>query len=224
VDAVLILSLTPTDEEVAALSRLDRPVAVVGGSVPGWSSVRINDVETAGIAMRHLVELGHSRIGYVGGSLEDQLDFAAPLDRLTGYRCAMAEAGHPVKPSWEVVGDFTVRGGLAATRLLLDGDPMPTAIFAASDEMAVGAVHAVRQAGLRVPEDISVIGIDDHEMAEFFELSTVAQPVHEQGRLAAMLLLDALDEDIDPPATPPAITVPTRLVVRRTTAPPPADR
>jgi LacI family repressor for deo operon, udp, cdd, tsx, nupC, and nupG len=224
VDAVLILSLTPTDDEVAALSRFDRPVAVVGGSVPGWSSVRIDDVETAVIAMRHLVELGHSRIGYVGGSLEDQLDFAAPLDRLNGYRCAMAEAGHPVNPAWEVVGDFTVRGGLAATRLLLEADPMPTAIFAASDEMAVGAVHAVREAGLRVPEDISVIGIDDHEMAEFFELSTVAQPVHEQGRLAAMLLLDALDEEIDLPGTPPAITVPTRLVVRRTTAPPPDGR
>jgi len=101
---------------------------------------------------------------------------------------------------------------------------VPTAIFAASDEMAVGAVHAVREAGLRVPEDISVIGIDDHEMAEFFELSTVAQPVREQGRLAAMLLLDALDEEVDLPGTPRAITVPTRLVVRRTTAPPPDGR
>ena len=219
VDAVLVLSLTPTDEEVAALSRLDRPVAVVGATVEGWSSVRINDLETARIAMRHLIDLGHRRIGYVGGSLEDQLDFAAPLDRLNGYRAAMAEAGLPVQPGLEVVGDFTVRGGLAATRTLLQLDPRPTAIFAASDEMAVGAVHAVREAGLRVPEDVSVVGIDDHEMAEFFQLTTVAQPVREQGRLAATLLLKAL-EDADGPVQPSAITVPTRLVVRRTTAPP----
>jgi DNA-binding LacI/PurR family transcriptional regulator len=107
-------------------------------------------------------------------------------------------------------------------RLLLATDPLPTAVFAASDEMAVGAVHAAREAGLRVPEDISVIGIDDHEMAEFFDLSTVAQPVYEQGRLAAGLLLDVLAADADHPVTPSAVTVPTRLVVRRTTAAPPA--
>jgi DNA-binding LacI/PurR family transcriptional regulator len=220
VDAVLVLSLTPTDDEVASLARLDRPVAAVGATVDGWASVRIDDVAAARIAMGHLIGLGHRRIGYVGGSLEDQLDFAAPLDRLTGYRDAMAEAALPIDPCWEVVGDFTVRGGLAATRLLLEADPRPTAVFAASDEMAVGAVHAARQAGLRVPEDVSVIGIDDHEMAEFFELTTVAQPVHEQGRLAATLLLEALDEGLDGAAHPRAITVPTRLVVRRTTAPP----
>ena len=221
VDAVLVLSLTPTDAEVASLARLDRPVAAVGATVNGWASVGIDDVATARIAMRHLIGLGHRRIGYVGGSLEEQLDFAAPLDRLTGYRDAMVEAALPIDPCWEVVGDFTVRGGLAATRLLLEADPRPTAVFAASDEMAVGAVHAVREAGLRVPEDVSVIGIDDHEMAEFFELTTVAQPVHEQGRLAATLLLQALDEGLDGAAHPRAITVPTRLVVRRTTAPPP---
>ncbi len=222
VDAILLLSLTPTDEEVAALTKLDRPVAVVGATVPGWSCVRIDDVKTAHLAMRHLIELGHRRIGYVGGSLEEQLDFAAPLDRLNGYRSAMAEAGLPLDPALEVVGDFTVRGGLAATRLLLEAERRPTAVFAASDEMAVGAVHAVREIGLRVPEDVSVIGIDDHEMAEFFDLTTVAQPVREQGELAARLLLEALDDELDDPPTPPSVTVPTRLVVRRTTAPPPS--
>jgi DNA-binding LacI/PurR family transcriptional regulator len=220
VDAVLVLSLTPIADEVAALTKLDRPVAVVGATVPGWSSVRIDDDATARIAMRHLVDLGHRRIGYIGGSLEDQLDFAAPLDRLRGYRAAMREAGLRKDRSWEVIGDFTVRGGLAAMRLLLEADQRPTAVFAASDEMAVGAVHAVREAGLRVPQDISVVGIDDHEMAEFFELSTVAQPVHEQGQLAAKLLLDALASDPDRPAKPQELIVPTRLLVRKTTAPP----
>jgi len=218
VDAVMVLSLTPTEEEIASLARLDRPVAIVGARVPGWSSVRIDDVVTAKIAVQHLVDLGHRRIGYIGGSLENQLDFAAPLDRLTGYRSALATAGLRLNPVWEVASDFTVRGGLAATRLLLEASPRPTAIFAASDEMAIGAVHAVREAGLRVPDDVSVVGIDDHEMAEFFELTTVAQPVHEQGRLAARLLLQAIERGIGD--EPPSITVPTRLVVRRTTAPP----
>lgn len=220
VDAVLVLSLTPTEEELAWLTTLDRPVAVVGASVPGWSSVRIDDEATARIAMRHLLVLGHRRIGYIGGSLDDQLDFAAPFDRLLGYRRSMSDAGLAVRPQWEVVGDFTVRGGLAAMRLLLASEPRPTAVFAASDEMAVGAVHAVREAGLRVPQDMSVIGIDDHEMSEFFDLSTVAQPVHEQGRLAAELLLEVLAADPETPKTPSVVTVPTRLVVRHTTAPP----
>ena len=89
----------------------------------------------------------------------------------------------------------------------VDGGPPP--------ERAPGALNA------ELPEDVSVIGIDDHEMAEFFELTTVAQPVHEQGQLAATLLLEALDDGLGGPAHPRAITVPTRLVVRRTTAPPP---
>ncbi|QNN54215.1 LacI family DNA-binding transcriptional regulator [Nocardioides mesophilus] len=218
VDAVLILSLTPSAEEIASLNRLDRPVATVGAVVPGFSSVSIDDLATARTAVQHLVDLGHRRIGYIGGDLEGQLDFSAPLDRLRGYREAMAAARLRRNPAWEVTGDFTVRGGLAATRLLLATTPRPTAIFAASDEMAIGAVHAVRETGLRVPEDVSVIGIDDHEMAEFFELSTVAQPVHEQGRVAAQLLLQAIEHG--PAFEPAVLTVPTRLVVRRTTAPP----
>jgi LacI family repressor for deo operon, udp, cdd, tsx, nupC, and nupG len=219
-DAVLVLSMTPSSEELAWLAKLDRPVAVVGATVPGWSSVRIDDEETARIAMSHLVELGHRRIGYIGGSLEDQLDFAAPFDRLRGYRRTMEQSGLPVLPAWEVLGDFTVRGGYDAMRLLLASDSRPTGVFAASDEMAIGAVHAIREAGLRVPEDVSVIGIDDHEMAEYFALSTVAQPVREQGQLAAGLLLDVLAADPDDPVKPSAITLPTRLVVRGTTAPP----
>ena len=223
VDAILVLSLTPTDDEVAALRTAHRPVAVVGATVPGWGSVRIDDAETARIAMRHLLELGHTRIGYIGGSLEDQLDFAAPLDRFAGYRSALHEADLPARAEWETVGDFTVRGGRAAMCRLMGAQVRPTAVLAASDEMAIGAVHAVRQAGLRVPEDMSVIGIDDHEMAEFFDLSTVAQPVHAQGRLAATLLLDALGAATNgerPSTSAAALTVPTRLVVRATTAPP----
>ncbi len=218
VDAVLILSLSPTPAEIASLTGLGRPVATVGAVVQGWSSVSIDDVSAARTAVQHLRDLGHCRIGYVGGDLAGQLDFTAPLDRLTGYRQGMQAGGLRRDPAWEVTGDFTVRGGLAATRLLLEAEPRPTAIFAASDEMAIGAVHAIREAGLRVPEDLSVMGVDDHEMAEFFELTTVAQPVHEQGRLAAQLLLQAIERGDT--FTPETLTVPTRLIVRGTTAPP----
>ena len=225
VDAVLVLSLTPSEPEVAALVNLERPVALVGATVPGWASVGIDDVHAACSAMRHLLSLGHRRIAHLGGALEAQLDFAAPRDRLAGYRIAMSAAGLPVDPRWEVKGDFTVHGGVRGmtTLLGLQASAVPTAVFAASDEMAIGAVAAVRRAGLRVPQDVSMIGIDDHEMAEFFDLTTVAQPAREQGRLAASLLLAAMDPRCPPESMPPAHVVGTTLLVRGTTAAPRHD-
>ncbi len=225
VDAVLVLSLTPNEQEIAAVAKLHRPVAVIGATVPGWASVGIDDVSAGCTAMAHLISLGHSRVAHLGGALVDQLDFAAPRDRLEGYRRAMSSAGLKVHPRWEIEGDFTVNGGVRGMTSLLELEPAirPTAVFAASDEMAIGAVAAVRRAGLRVPEDISVIGIDDHEMAEFFELTTVAQPAREQGRLAARMLLAAMDPTGPADADPPTQIVATTLIVRRTTGPPADD-
>jgi LacI family transcriptional regulator, repressor for deo operon, udp, cdd, tsx, nupC, and nupG len=224
VDAVLVLSLTPKPAEVAALSLMQRPVAVIGATVPGWASVRIDDREAACTAMGHLLSLGHRRIAHLGGVMVGELDFAAPRDRLLGYRHSMRAAGLEVRPEWEVEADFTVHGGARAMAALLASDPLdlPTAVFAASDEMAIGAVAAVRQAGLRVPDDISVIGVDDHEMAEFFGLTTVAQPTRDQGRLAAEMLLAAMAAGGPHDGGPPSRVVPTTLVVRATTAPPPS--
>jgi DNA-binding LacI/PurR family transcriptional regulator len=141
-----------------------------------------------------------------------------PADRRLGYRAELAAAGLPTAAELEAVGGFTVTGGHAAAQRLLGQPEPPTALFAASDEMAMGAVQAVRRAGLRVPQDVSVIGIDDHEMAELLDLTTVAQPVVAQGVLAAEMILTALT---DPEQPRPAVTVPTELVVRGTTGPAP---
>jgi DNA-binding LacI/PurR family transcriptional regulator len=219
VDGVLVLGLHPTAEEADALSAVGGPVAIVGAEVPGWASVRIDDEGAARCAVRHLLDLGHRRIGFIGGA--DPLHTAMPAERRAGYRAAIADAGLPAAPELEAVGGFTVAGGCdAAQRLLAIPEP-PTALFAASDEMAMGALQAVRRVGLRVPEDVSVIGIDDHEMAELLDLSTVAQPVVSQGVLAAEMILTALT---GPERPPPAVTVPTELVVRGTTGPAPVAR
>jgi DNA-binding LacI/PurR family transcriptional regulator len=216
VDGVLVLGLHPTVDEVAALSAVGGPVAVVGAEVPGWASVRIDDEGAARCAVRHLLDLGHRRIGFIGGA--DPLHTAMPAERRAGYQAELAGAGLAAAPELEAVGGFTVTGGHdAAQRLLAIPEP-PTALFAASDEMAMGALQAVRRVGLRVPEDVSVIGIDDHEMAELLDLTTVAQPVVAQGVLAAEMILTALT---DPERPPPAVTVPTELVVRGTTGPAP---
>ncbi|GAA4378836.1 LacI family DNA-binding transcriptional regulator [Nocardioides caricicola] len=217
VDAILVLSLTPSRDELASLEALGKPVTIVGADLPGWATVRIDDHLAASTATQHLLDLGHRRIAYIGGSTEGALDFTAPVERVAGYRATLAAAGVPHDPALEADGDFTVAGGMRAAAELLELADRPTGIFAASDEMAIGALRAARDRGLRVPEDLSVIGIDDHEMADFFDLTTVAQPVHEQGRVAAQLVLGALGSD---DWDPEQVVLPTELVVRRTTARP----
>jgi DNA-binding LacI/PurR family transcriptional regulator len=228
VDAVLVLSLKPSDDELARLARLGRPVTIVGADVPGWATVRIDDELAARCATEHLLGLGHRRIAYLGGATKDVLDFTAPIERLRGYRNALADAGVTPEPGLEVDGEFTidggtreftVDGGTRVARELLARPDRPTAVFAASDEMAIGVLRTARDLGLRVPDDLSVVGLDDHELAGFFDLTTVAQPVADQGRLAAQQVLAALTTDC---WRPEQVVLPTRLVVRRTTAPPAA--
>ncbi len=219
VDAVMVLALRPTPEEIASLTRVGTPTVVVGGAVPAWPSVRIDDVAASTTAVQHLIDLGHRRIAHIGGTPDPEhagLELSTPGDRLLGYRRTMARAGLEIDPAWEVTGDFTAHGGLSACLTLLEATQLPTAIFAASDEMAIGAIHALREAGLRVPEDISVVGIDDHELSEFFDLTTVAQPAIDLGHLGAQTLVDAL-AGLEPPE-PSGLILPTRLVQRRSAA------
>ena len=216
VDAALLVTLALDSAERQAMRDLGRPVALVGGRA-GFPSVAIDDVQAGQTATQHLLELGHRRIAFVGLDPAAKGTFHVASDRRKGYRLALRRADVPVDPQLEVPGDFTVAGGRRAMRELMALANPPTAVFAASDEMAMGCLHAIRLAERRVPEDISVIGIDDHEMSTLHDLTTVAQPVIEQGRIAADLLLGLLRGD-----TPPAadVVVPTRLVVRSTTAAP----
>jgi DNA-binding LacI/PurR family transcriptional regulator len=217
VDAVLVVGIRPEPEEVAALSAVGGPVTVVGADVPGWASVRVDDEAVGRCAVRHLLDLGHRRIAYIGSEPEGPAEPVASAGRRAGYRLELTAAGLGPDPALEVDGGFTVRGGMAAMDALLAAGAPPSAVFAASDEMAMGAAHVARQAGLRIPQDLSVVGVDDHEMAELFDLTTVAQPVYSQGVMAAEMILRRLAE---PYREPPALVVPTSLMVRGTTAPP----
>jgi DNA-binding LacI/PurR family transcriptional regulator len=215
VDGVLILTLPLEEAEVAQLGALGLPMASVGVTGRGISSVGIDDEAGARAAVNHLVNLGHERIALIGGGPSEPLHFTVPHERLAGYRGAMADAGLPVLPGYEADGQFTFVGGEAAMAGLLGLPTAPTAVFAESDEMAVGAMRAVRQAGLAVPDDVSIVGFDDHEVAAMLDLTTVAQPAQDQGRIAAQLLLDRIAGGADEQRR-----VPTRLVLRASTCPP----
>lgn len=223
VDAVFTVSLELAEEEVGRLLALGKPVVGVGGPLPGVSTLTIDDLAVARLATEHLISLGHRRIAHIGGSQEFDLDFHIPTSRRLGYEQALRDAGLPVDEQLHRASDFTLPGGYDAAKQLL-GSPheRPTAIFAASDEMAIGAILAARDLGLSVPRDVSIIGIDDHPLADFFGLSTVAQHPGRQGEQAAALLLDALQAARTSPgrarAEPLSHTAPADLIVRSSTA------
>jgi LacI family transcriptional regulator, repressor for deo operon, udp, cdd, tsx, nupC, and nupG len=196
------------------------PLAVVGGHLPGFPRVGIDDADGAATAVRHLLLLGHRDIAMISGDPDDAFGRATTSARRAGFEATLAEAGIPPAEDRVVSEPWGVTGGKRAMEQLLARRRLPTAVFAESDEMALGALQTLRQAGLAVPGRVSLIGFDDHEMAPAGDLTTIAQPVRRQGELAAGRLLAVLagrepDEPVD-------LELPTRLVVRGTTGPPPA--
>lgn len=193
VDAVVAVSLELAADEVSRLLELGKPIVGIGGPLPGVRTLSIDNVQLARLATEHLLALGHVAIAHIGGNTAHEQDFHLSTNRRIGYEAAIEAVGIPIDPELFLAADFTMEGGYRAAKQLL-GNPRkrPTAVFAASDEMAIGAILAARDLGLRVPDDVSVVGVDDHELADFFQLSTVAQFPAEQGKRAVEMLMDQL--------------------------------
>ncbi|MGB8649368.1 MAG: LacI family DNA-binding transcriptional regulator [Mycobacteriales bacterium] len=218
VDGVVVLTVPLTGSQLDGVRALGLPTVFIGASVPGAMSVRIDDVAVATHATGHLLQLGHTRIAFVGGDPREPLNFTAPADRRAGWLATMREAGLEPDASLDVPGLFTAEGGRAAGAALLALPEPPTAVFAASDEMAFGVLAAARDQGLSVPRDLSVIGVDGHELSPLIGLTTVEQPVARQARLAAEMVLAALQGQLS--RRHEHVVMPVHLQVRRTTAPP----
>jgi DNA-binding LacI/PurR family transcriptional regulator len=216
VDGVVAISLELDDDETARLAELGLPAIAIGGPNPRLPTLTVDDFAVARLATEHLLALGHRDIAHIGASPEFDLDFHIPTHRRQGFEHALAEAGVEVSAARFEPADFTIEGGFRAAKQLL-GRPgnRPTAIFAASDEMAIGALLAARDLGYRVPEDLSVIGIDGHELGEFFRLTTVDQFPLGQGERAADAILDQLE---NPGTSHQPGQLPYELVVRGSTA------
>ena len=221
VDGVLVVGLPLGTYEAEALLALRIPVVFVGSGIEGQPIVRIDDYAAGCTALDHLMSLGHRRVGHLTGLPDVMSAWSPPIGRRRGWQDTLTRAGQAVPPEWMVSGYFDLEGGRESTARLLEQAPELTALFAASDEMAMGALLAARHAGLRVPEDLSVIGVDGHEAGEVLGLTTIAQPALEQGGSAARLLLEMIAGGAPP--DPPATIYPTQLVVRSTTAPPRQD-
>lgn len=212
VDGFLVLSISAESPDMQEILRLGMPVTMFGSHGPWTSNVTIDDRGGAAVAVEHLIESGHRRIGVIYGR---ETHDAAVLEheRYLGFSDAMERAGLPIDPALLVSGGFTIHGGESAMHHLLDADEPPTAVFAFSDEMAYGALRAINSRGLRPGADIAVIGYDDHELSELLGLSTISVPFEEIGKAAARALIS----DIEGRGGQQSIALETKLVLRAST-------
>ncbi len=210
-DGLIILS-SDIDDPILPLLIKDKLPLVLVGRHPYFQDVLSVDVENRAGArdvVAHLAGLGHRCIATITGPLQ----MAAALDRRDGYKQALLEAGLPIVPNFIVEADFTQMGGYSAMSSLLQLPQRPTAVFVASDTMAVGALRAAREHGVSVPDDLAVVGFDDLPFAAFASppLTTVRQPIGELGAVATSLLIDRLEH---PERVGGHVRLPTQLVVR----------
>lgn len=215
VDGVVLIALPLPQDEVERLDLIGVEVVVAGGRVRDFPHVEVDDRAIARDAVAHLAELGHERIALIRSTIYGDEHWAPDTLRQEGYLQGLEAAGIAVRDEYIVSVPFTPHDGATGAAALLALPEPPTAILCFSDEIAFGALQGARAAGARVPEDVSIIGIDDHPLAEAMGLTTIRQDVTAQGERAAEMILARLQH------LPVADVVePHQLVRRSTTAPP----
>ena len=218
VDALILVALPIGDDERRRLDLMGVTVVMAGGTLGDHPHVRIDDVAAARQATAQLVRAGHERIAMINSTGTWSLEYAAPGARLRGFTGVLEEADLPVRPEYVVHRRWGSHGGVEGMSQLLSLGEPPTAVVAFSDEVAFGALRTLRRTGIPVPYAISVVGIDDHHLADMFDLTTVHQPVARQGVVAGQLVHRVLQQG---DVSAPHVTLPTHLVARGTTGPPP---
>jgi LacI family transcriptional regulator, repressor for deo operon, udp, cdd, tsx, nupC, and nupG len=210
VDGMIFLTARTRKELMEEMSR-QFPIVLACEYLEGTDipTVSIDNISSARKATEHLIGLGHRRIAHLTGPM----DVILSRDRLRGYYQALAQHDIDVDAALVQEGDFSFESGYNVTLKLLALEKPPTAIFAANDAMAIGAIKAVRHRGGRVPDDVAVVGFDDIQMASIFEpgVTTIAQPMFDIGKQAMKLLLQLIDgEEVERRQ----FVLPDRLVIR----------
>jgi len=216
VDGLLIVLPRNPADYTGTLARRNFPFVLIDhqGTGEPCPAVGATNWQGAYNATEYLIKIGHRRIGFISGAM----DLGAAIDRLEGYKGALHAHHLPDDPQLIYSGTFFQPDGYAGACALLEIENPPTAIFASNDVMAMGAMDAVRSRGLRVPEDISIVGFDDIPQAELVRpaLTTVRQPLEQMGRVSTQMLLDRLN---NPEKKVNRIELPTELIVRSSTQP-----
>ena len=211
VDGIVLMGVDRADPEVAKLLEAEIPLIGVDLDVAGAKATHVasDNVGGARLAVRHLHALGHRRIATIAGPQ----DHKPGADRLVGFRAELQALGIERHPEYELIGDWYTESGERAMRALLALPEPPTAVFAAADLMAVGAMKAARDAGLGIPADLAVVGFDDIQLASLVDpaLTTIHQDKVGLGQAAARALVEQIES---PEMTPAALTLPVELIIR----------
>ncbi|MBK8469575.1 MAG: LacI family DNA-binding transcriptional regulator [Candidatus Phosphoribacter sp.] len=218
VDGLIVINVEMQVAERDLVTRLGLPVVAVGYPFEDAPRIRIDDFAAVTLAAEHLIDLGHRSIAYLGKARSGADHKQTPSDRLAGFRDTLDRHGLSCPDEWVLDSDWSAFDAHGSALRLLSASEHPTAILAASDEMGLGALAAARELGLDVPGDLSIIGIDDHELAAVFGLTTVRQDVAAQGTAAASAMLaelGLLDESFGGDRI-----FPVELVSRRSTGAP----
>ncbi|WP_054948725.1 catabolite control protein A [Numidum massiliense] len=196
VDGLIFLGGEVTDEHKEAFRTTSVPIVLTAtfDDEKQWPSVNIDNLSAAIDATEILIDEGHKDIALISGPLTDPIN---GYSRYKGYRQALEAREIPFQEEYVRIGDYRYRSGMNVMKELLALDKPPTAVFAASDEMAVGAIHAIQDAGKRVPEDISVVGFDNIDIASMVRplLSTIAQPMYDIGAVSMRLLTKLINKE-----------------------------
>lgn len=211
VDGMILMTRSVDDQYVFDLSRKCIPFVLLDREIDGVDAdcILTNNVEAADQATEHLIQHNYRRIAFIGGPVGSPDSNA----RFNGYQQTLEKHGLPISASLVELGDFCQPSGYQAMNRLLDQKNPPDAVFTANDEMAIGAIEAVRSRGLTTPEDVAVIGFDDIQLATYVQpsLTTVRQPMRQFGTLAVQQLLRRIH---DPSTSPETIVLPTQLIIR----------
>ncbi|HHY46093.1 MAG TPA: LacI family transcriptional regulator [Firmicutes bacterium] len=215
VDGIIFASVKMGASDLSRLQKRGLPFVLAGRTLPGADAdvVVVDSVLGGYQATMHLLQLGHTRIGYVSGPA----GVSASVDRHRGYEQALRHNGLDPSPELVAVGDFTQEGGYAGASRLLSLEKPPTAIFCANDIMAIGALEAIYERGLKVPEDVAIVGFDDIPFARLrnIQLTTVMYPKYDLGAIAARMLIERI-ENPAPDRLAKQVILPPRLIIRRT--------
>ncbi len=216
-DGVIVISLKPDDYHAKRFQEANIPIVLVDARHPELTSIVVDDTAGGYTATCYLVELGHQKIAYLCDYLENPFGFIAMQDRFEGYKQALIEVGIDFQPEYLQQGELGGREAVSLAKKMLSADDPPTAIFAASDIHAVGVLKAAQELGIRIPEELSVIGFDGIRDSEYLEISTIHQPLFNSGVISVELLLASMLEESK---VEKEKIMPTQLLVRGTTAPP----
>ncbi len=213
-DGLIIMSMRIEEADAERLTKAGLEVVLIEQQHSEFSGVDADNVRGGALAAEHFLEKGYTSCGFIGETIALPYSLQPSELRWQGYREALLAAGHPVADRYVRLGEGTVDDGCRMALELLGTADRPRAVFAMSDLQAIGVLRATRQLGLRVPQDVAVLGFDDIEAADYMELSTVSQSLGESGRLAAELLLGRIRE----PGRPhQAIQLKVSVVQRSTT-------